>query len=179
MLQVQPEHLTYQGNFLLVYDQLATFGVEIIAQDRDTAGPFAASSGSTHLVAGSVGDCFPFKLREAEKDIQHQTTGGVCCVYRLGDRHEAHVVAIEYFHEPGEVQQGAGEAVHFVNDHAVDVPCLDVGHQVGQCGAFDVPAAEPAVVVVGGQAGPTVSLLALDVRLASFPLSVERIEVLV
>ncbi len=86
---------------------------------------------------------------------------------------------VEDLHDPGEVEQGPGQAVDLVDDHAVDPPRLDVGHEPLQRRPVHVAAGEAAVVVGVGQADPALVLLARDVRLGGLPLGVEGVELLV
>ena len=71
------------------------------------------------------------------------------------------LVRVEHLHQPGEVEQAPREPVDLVDDDAVDLAGLDVGHQPSEGRAVDVPAGEPAVVVAVGQADPPLSGLAL------------------
>ena len=75
-------------------------------------------------------------------------------------------MGLEGGHHPGEVEQRAAEAIDLVDDHAVDLPGLDVGEEAVEAGPVQSAAAAAAVVVAVGQTGPTLVLLASDVGLA-------------
>ena len=85
---------------------------------------------------------------------------------------------LEGLHEACEVEQGAAEAIDFVDDHAIDLAGLDVGQEALQGGPVHVAAGEAAVVVAVGQQGPALSGLAADVGLGRFALGVEGVELL-
>src|SRR5579875_1813842 len=70
------------------------------------------------------------------------------------------------------------QAVHLVDDHAVDLARLDVGQESLERGPLHVAAGKAAVVIAVGQARPALAGLALDERLAGLALGVERVELL-
>jgi hypothetical protein len=72
-----------------------------------------------NLVPGSLGDDLAFELSKGEENVQHQAAhrGGL-----LRDRDKGHLVAVEDFHELGKVEQRTAEAVHFVDEQAVEFP---------------------------------------------------------
>ena len=85
---------------------------------------------------------------------------------------------LEGLHQAGEVEQGAAEAIDLVDDDAVDLAGLDVGHEALQGGPVHVAAGEAAVVVAVGQQRPALSGLAADVGLARLALGVQGVELL-
>jgi len=112
------------------------------------------------------------------KDVEHESAHrrGAVDLLRHGD--ERHLEAVERLQHLGEVQQGATQAVDLVDDHGIDPAGLDVGQQALQGWPVHVAAGEATVVVTIGQAGPALVLLAEDVRLCRFALSVQRVEFL-
>ena len=150
----------------------------VVAQDRHAADPFAFSARGPHLVLGPLGDDLAFELGEGEQDVQGQSAHGVGGVELLGDRDEAHAVAIEDFHKAREVEQGAAEAVHFVDHDAINAAGLDVRHESLERGALQVAAGEAAVIVSIRQACPALVALTRNIGLGRFPLSVQGVELL-
>ena len=85
---------------------------------------------------------------------------------------------VEQFDDPGEVGEGAGQAVDLVDHHGLD-PALPGGSQeAGEGRALHGPARIAAVVEPLGDQMPALMPLAPDEGLAGFPLGVQGIEVL-
>ena len=87
-------------------------------------------------------------------------------------------MSLEDFEHPREVQQRSTQPVDLVDHDALDLPGFNVRDQTPKRGAIHVPARETTVVVLVRHAIPALAGLALDVRLARFPLGVQRIEFL-
>lgn len=77
---------------------------------------------------------------------------------------------------PGKIHQRARQAIHLIDDDAIDLARLDVLHQPLHGRAIEVAPGEPAIVISIRQTDPPLALLAGDVGLGAFPLGVERIE---
>ena len=71
----------------------------------------------------------------------------------------------------------AAEAVDLVGHDAVDIPCLHVVQEVRERGAIHGAAGVAGVIVSGGQASPSLVLLACDVRFRCLALRIEGVEV--
>ena len=97
----------------------------------------------------------------------------------LRDRNERHGMFLERVDRFREVRQRASQAIDFVNDHAIDRPTLDVGHELFQCRAFEVCSREAPIVVMLGNNDPTLLCLSPDEMLGGLTLGVERIEIAV
>jgi hypothetical protein len=67
------------------------------------------------------------------------------------------VVLVEGFHDLGEIQQRAAEAVDFVGDDAIDLPGGDIGQQAAEGWPLQGAAGVATVVVALRQAAPAVS----------------------
>ena len=88
--------------------------------------PFALSACGRHLVAGSLGDDLPLELGKRQQDIEGQAAQRRRGVELLGYGNEARSALLEGLHDAGEIEQGAAETVHLVDDHAVDLPGFDI-----------------------------------------------------
>jgi hypothetical protein len=138
-LQVQQEDGADLGRLVLVDQQLAAPGVDVVAQQRVAPGPLPFPPGGGDLVAGPLGDDLPLELREREQHVEDQPAHRRGRVELLRDRRQGDPVRLEQLHHPGEVQQRAAEPVDLVDDHAVHLARLDVGQQALQGGAVGVP----------------------------------------
>jgi hypothetical protein len=82
------------------------------------------------------------------------------------------------FRAAGNVGQRTCQAVDLVDNDRVDLAGLDIGQQSPQRWPLHTAARKATVVVHCGKSNPASRLLALDISLARFALSIERIEVL-
>jgi hypothetical protein len=96
-------------------------------------------------------------------DNSPHTGGGV---ERLGYRDERCPGSIEDIDDLGEVGEGAGQAVDFVDDDDIDLTRMDVGKELLEPQPIETAAREPAVIVRGRHQLPALGLLAEDVCLA-------------
>jgi hypothetical protein len=87
-----------------------------------------------------------------------------------GDRDERDAAGIEDLDHLGEVGERAGGPVDLVDHHHVDTACLDIGHELLECGSLHGAAEEAAVVVKIADQCPAFVLLAED---ASLPLRMQ------
>jgi hypothetical protein len=92
-----------------------------------TTGPLALLSRGYLLVPRTLRDDLALELRERQQDIQCQAPQGRIRIELLRDGDEADTILLEQLHHPGEINQRAAEAIHFVDQHAVDQSGLDVG----------------------------------------------------
>jgi hypothetical protein len=97
----------------------------------------------------------------------------------LGHGHEADAVLVQHLDDPGEVEQGTGQAIDLVDHHAVHLAGLDVRQQALEGRAVHVGAGVAAVVVLGGERRPALACLAADVGLGRLALGVQGVEGLV
>jgi hypothetical protein len=67
------------------------------------------------------------ELGEGQEHVQHQLAHRRGGIELLRDRDEGNAVLLERLHHAGEVEQGAAQAVHLVDHHAVDFTRLDIG----------------------------------------------------
>src|SRR5262249_28687843 len=96
----------------------------------------------------------------------------------LGDGDESDLVLVEDLHDAGKIEEGATEAVDFVDEYDIDLAGDNVLQESLQRGPVQVAAAKAAVIVALGQTDPALVLLAGKVRLCGFPLCIERVEFL-
>ena len=85
---------------------------------------------------------------------------------------------IEDVDDLGEVGERAGQPVDLVDDHDLDLARFDVGEQPLKSWPLHRAARKASVVVHVGNGDPSGVPLARDVGLASLPLRVERVELL-
>jgi hypothetical protein len=76
----------------------------------------------------------------------------------------------------GEVGQGAGGSVNFINDDGVDSLRGNIVQKLFQSWPFHVAAGEAAIVIASGDIVPSLMALAEDVRFTRLSLGIERIE---
>src|SRR5712692_6322631 len=79
-------------------------------------------------------------------------------------------------YQPGEVEQGPAEAVHFIDDYGINLPRLNVLHQRMQRGSFQIGSGVTAVVITSLQSHPAHIPLARNIGLGGLPLRVQRVE---
>jgi len=72
----------------------------------------------------------------------------------------------------------SGGAIDLINDHDIDLAVADVSEQTLQARPVHGSARKPAIVIALPQTAPALMLLALDEGLASLPLGVQRVEIL-
>ena len=87
-------------------------------------------------------------------------------------------MGVEHVDDLGEIGERPGQAVDLVDDDDLNLAGLDVGQQPLQGRALHRAAGEAAVVIHVGKRDPAGMTLAHDIGLASFPLGVERVELL-
>ena len=179
VFEIQIVDRPHLSRLLRVDDQPAPFRGHVVAQGRLAPHPLALATGRRHLVLDAFGDDLPLELGKGEQDVHGEPPHGAGRVELLGDRDEAHLVAVEELHDTGEVQQRPAETIHLVDHHAVDPAGLDVGAQALKSRPVHVAAGEAAIVVVVGQAAPALVPLTGDVGFGRFPLRVEAVELLV
>ena len=159
------------------HDQLPHRRVDVVAEHRPAAGPLPLPPGRRDLVPRPLADDLPLELGEGQQDVQTSRPMLVavlnCWVTETNDTCFSSKVRIIRA-KSSRLRQ----PVDLVDDHAVDLAGLDVGHQASEGRPVDVAAGEPAVVVAVGQAGPALAGLAADVGLARLALGVEGVELL-
>jgi hypothetical protein len=121
---------------------------------------------------GTDVDQFRLQSRSGKGVINHGGRG----IELLGDRYETDALLVELFHDLGEVGQGAGEAVNFINDDGVDSLRGNIVQEFLQPWPLHVAAGEAAIVVAGEDDMPSLMTLAEDLRLTGLSLGVEGIE---
>jgi hypothetical protein len=181
LLEVHPEDLANAGGFLGVDDQprAGPAVVDVVAQHRRSAGPFALAGLRREFVADPLADDLTLELGEAQQDVQGQAAHRMGRVELLGNGDERDALPVERLHDAGEVEQGPAEPIDLVDDDAVDLAGLDVPEEPVEGGPLHVAAGVAAIVVVVGQYSPALRLLAGDVRLGGVALCVERVVFLV
>jgi hypothetical protein len=127
MLQKQLKDGPDPDRLRLVHHQLAVTGIDVVAQERSPSRPLAFAARGCHLVASALGDQLALELGEGQEYVQNQPAHRCGGVELLSHRHERHVVLLEGFHETGKVEQGAAEAIDFVDHDAVDLSGGDGG----------------------------------------------------
>ena len=83
---------------------------------------------------------------------------------------------VEHLDEPGEVHQGAAEAIDLVDHDDVDAAGLDVGEQPPQGRALECATGDATIVVTVRHQQPALRALAEDIGLAGLALGVEAVE---
>jgi hypothetical protein len=83
---------------------------------------------------------------------------------------------VELFDDLGEVGQGAGESVNFINDDGVDSLRGNIVQKLFQSWPFHVAAGEAAIVIASGDDMPSLVALAEDVSFARLSLGIQGIE---
>ncbi len=177
-LEVEREDLLDDDGLFGVDRQLVRLFILDVPIRRATAQPLAPATHRAHFVLGTFADDLPFKLRERKQDVQRQAAHGRVGVELLGDGDKDHVVLIKELQQLAEVEEGTGEPVNLVDDHAVDAPFLDVGQQALEAGAFDVGSGEAAVVIKLFADGPAFMLLAFYIVLSGLALVIKGSEFL-
>ena len=87
-------------------------------------------------------------------------------------------MGVEDLNDFGEVGQRTSQPINLVDNNDLDLPCLNVREQPLQSRPLHRAARVTAVVVHAGKGDPSRVPLAPNVSLASLPLRVERIELL-
>jgi tetratricopeptide (TPR) repeat protein len=77
-----------------------------------------------------------FELGKGEEHVEDQPADRGSRVQLLADRDEGHLVFFEQFHEAGEVEQGAAEAIDLVRQNAVDLAGSKVFEEALQGGPY-------------------------------------------
>jgi hypothetical protein len=128
-------------------------------------------------------DPFPgdlaLELGKGEQHVEGQPAHGRGGIELLGHRHEGDAICVEQLHQLGEVRQGTGQAVDFIDDDNIDPAVADVGQQSLECGALGRATGVAAVIVAGADQGPAVMGLAADIGLRCLVLGIEGIELLI
>src|ERR1700733_1735675 len=179
MLLEQCEDAPYLLGLFLVHHQPSASRIYVVAQHWTPAHPFSLAPGCRHLIARTLADQFPFKLREAQEDIQRQPPQRSAGVELLRDRHETHFVLLENAQHAREVQQRPAQTVDFVYHHAVQCARLDRLEQPRQSWSIHVRAGETAIIIEFRQRDPAFPLLTLDESLAASALRIERVKFLI
>ena len=104
----------------LVDDQFPV--LDAVAVGRHAAHPHALLAAGGNLVADALGRHLALELGEREQDVQRQPDHGRGRIEGLRDRDEGHTVAVEHFHQLGEIRQRAAEPVDLVDHDDVDQP---------------------------------------------------------
>jgi len=92
------------------------------------------------------------------------------------NRYETYTLFVELLDDLGEVGQGSGEPVNFINDDGVDSFRGDVVQKLFQPWPLHVAAGEAAIVIATGDSMPSLMALAENVRFTRFSLGIQRIE---
>jgi hypothetical protein len=79
--------------------------IDIVPQNRNSAGPFPFTALGSDLVSDSFANDFSFELGEGQQDVQRQTSHRMVCIELLCDRDERDAVFIEGLHDSRKVQQ--------------------------------------------------------------------------
>ena len=119
-LEDQPDEL----GFRLVDHQLAVD--DVVAERRRAAHPHALAPRGGELVADALADHLALELGEAEQDVQRQPAHRGGGVELLRYAYERNVVLVEYFDNPCEVDERAGQPIDLVDDDHVDATALDI-----------------------------------------------------
>ena len=157
--------------------QGAVFGV--VAEWHVPTHPQAFLLGGGNLVANALSRDFPLELGEGQQHIQGQPSHRGRGVELLGDGDEGGPAGIEALNHPGEVGEGAGQAVDFVDHDHLDLTGIDVVQEPGEGGALHGAAGIPPIIVVGRDELPAFVLLTLYEGFAGLALRIEGIEALV
>jgi hypothetical protein len=94
--------------------------LQVVAQRNHSTHPHAFALRSGNLVADAFPRYLALKLCKGQQHIQGQSSHGRGGIELLGDRHEADTLLIKLFDHLGEVGQGAGEPINFIDNHGVD-----------------------------------------------------------
>src|SRR5262245_24319951 len=87
-------------------------------------------------------------------------------------------MGLEELDQLGEISERSGQAVDLVDHDDVDLARPNVREQELQSRAFQRPAGEATVIIVGPDELPPLVRLALDVGFSRLALSIERVEIL-
>jgi hypothetical protein len=106
------------------------------------------------------------KLRQ---NVERQPAHRVRRIEVLRDGHERDIVSFEGFDDSSEVHQRPAEPVNLVNDHAIDLPSLDVGEQCRFSAGRSMlpPVKPPSSYLRGRQIQPSAFWLAMYASAAS------------
>ncbi len=115
------EDVPYLFCLYLVYVEL-TISV-VVAQRYDSTHPHSLLLGGNDFVPNPLSRHFPFKLSKGKKDIKRKPPHGGRCIELLGDGDEADAFTIERLDDLGEVGEGVGQPVYFIDDDGVDLSC--------------------------------------------------------
>jgi hypothetical protein len=176
VLEEEGKDGTHADGFGLVDPELGALGIDVVTQQWQAADPFAVAAGGGNLIAGPFGNELAFELGKGEEHVEDQPAHRGSRVQLLADRDEGHLVFFEQFHEAGEVEQGAAEAIDLVRQNAVDLAGSNVFEEALQGGPVKVVAREAAIIVTLGEANPALALLAGDVGLGRGPLRIQGVE---
>src|SRR5258708_17482373 len=88
-------------------------------------------------------------------------------------------MGIEQFNEFGEIGQGSGQAVDFVDNEDIDLPGPDIIQELLEVWPVGGPTGVPAIVIAGSDQGPSGMGLALDIGRGGIVLRIQRVELLV
>jgi hypothetical protein len=172
MLQVQVENRPDPRGLILVQDQSPTMWVYVIPKHRRATRPFTLPARGGNLVPRPLGDDFPLELGEAQQNIQAEAAQGRPGIKLLGNSHEPDAVFVEDLHQPREIEQRPGEAVHLICHNGIDPTCLDIRQKHPEGWPLHVAAGEAAIVVAVRKRHPALIPLADDVRFAGLALGV-------
>jgi hypothetical protein len=164
------------GSPCRIHDELAV--LDHIAHRHGATHPDALHPGGTDLVADPLGRHLAFELREGEKDVQREPPHAGGGVEALRHRDEGHLVAVEDFHQLGEVDERARQPVDLVDHHHIHKPILDVGKETLQGRAFQRATGDAAIIILIAHQHPAFGALARHIGLAGFALGVQRVELL-
>jgi hypothetical protein len=132
--------------------------------------------GGRNLVPNALARHFAFKLGKRQQDVQGQATHRACGIKLLGYGDEGYFASIEPFNDPGKICKGAGKTINFINNQGVYFAGINVFEHALQCRSVDGAARVAAVIVMRLNEPPALMLLARNVCIASFALSVKGIE---
>ena len=116
---------------------------EVIAERNDSSHPHAFAFRCRDLVADTFPRHLSAKLCKRQEHIQGQSSHGGGGIELLGDRHEANTLFVELFDDLGEVGEGAGESVNFINNYGVDLLRGDIVQKGSSPGRSMLPPEKP------------------------------------
>jgi hypothetical protein len=140
--EVHREDGPHPHRLVLVDGELGV-GQHVVAEDRHPARPLPLAPRGGDLVPRPLRDDLALELGEGQEDVERQPPHRVRGVELLRHRDERHLVLLERLHDPGEVEQAAGQPVHLVDHHAIDPAGLDVRHQPPERGRSMFPPVNP------------------------------------
>src|SRR4051794_19749478 len=85
---------------------------------------------------------------------------------------------LEELHQPGEIEQRTAQAIHFVDQYAINLASLYTRKKLPECRTVDVRATEPAIVVAFADCRPALLAVAQNAGFRRLALGLQCVEFL-